>query len=183
MAKVHRQGMARGLCASAAVAMLLAAGGVAAQHGHRHGVGWLDLSVEGASMTVQLVLALEDVVGFERAPRTAEERARVEAARSRLGDPASLFAVSSEAGCRLRSARIDLNAAVADGARPARGGAQHGDARANYVFDCERPERVRQLDVRLFGGFPSVASLQVQVATAQAQRGARLSAGKRLMSW
>lgn len=179
MAKIQPHGPARATRAVATLAWLLATGGAAAQHAHRHGAGSLDLSVEGGGMTVQLVLPLEDVVGFERTPRTAEERGRVEAARARLGEPEALFSVPSEAKCRLRSARVDLDAARTTGGKSA----HHGDARADYVFDCAKPEGVRWLDVRLFDAFGSVRSVQVQVATPQAQRGARLSADKRRISW
>jgi hypothetical protein len=183
MAKVHRKRFAQALFAGVAVPLYLLGTGAGAQTAHRHGVGSLDLSVDGASMSVRLMLPLEDAVGFERPPKTADERKRVEAASARLHKPDALFAVPADAGCRLRGAAVNLDAMMAADTKAAHGSGHHGDATADYVFDCQRPALVRQLEVRLFSAFPSVQSLLVQVATPQGQRGARLSPGKRLISW
>jgi hypothetical protein len=183
MGKVDRKRVARALFAGVAVPLYLFGSDVAAQMAHRHGVGSLDLSMDGGSMSVQLLLPLENVVGFERPPRTAEERQKIEAARSRLRDPDQLFSVPPQANCRLRSAQVNLEAITAADKSSAARSEHHADARADYVFDCEHPALVRKLEIRLFRGFPSVQSLLVQVATSQGQRGERLSSGKRLISW
>jgi len=75
---------------------------------HEHGIARLGLAVDGASLTVDLELPAESVFGFERAPRSAEERATVAEALDRLRtDGASLFAFPEGVTCALDSAEVE----------------------------------------------------------------------------
>ncbi len=75
---------------------------------HEHGIARLGLAVDGTRLTVDLQLPAESVFGFERAPRSAEERATVAEALDRLRTGgARLIAFPDGATCALDSAEVE----------------------------------------------------------------------------
>ena len=74
---------------------------------HEHGIARLGLAVDGTGLTVDLELPAESVFGFERAPRSAEERATAAEALDRLRtDGARLIAFPDGVTCTLDSAEV-----------------------------------------------------------------------------
>jgi len=74
---------------------------------HEHGIARLGLAVDGTLLTVDLELPAESVFGFERAPRSAEERATVAEALDRLRTGGGrLIAFPDGATCTLDSAEV-----------------------------------------------------------------------------
>jgi hypothetical protein len=159
----------RRLPAAALLAMLppLAAAAGAA---HQHGVARLDVAVEGMRVSIDFETPLDNLLGFERAPRNAAEQRAAEAVLARLRDAAALFRFDAAAGCRssaveLRSAALKLG----DASAPADG---HADLAASWAFTCERAPV--QLEHGLFAAFPRLQRLELQSATAARQAGATL---------
>ncbi len=75
---------------------------------HEHGIARLGLAVDGTRLTVDLQLPAESVFGFERAPRSEEERATVAEALDRLRTGgAGLIAFPDGAICALDSAEVE----------------------------------------------------------------------------
>ena len=75
---------------------------------HEHGIARLGLAVDGTSLTVDLELPAESVFGFERAPRSAEERATAAEALDRLRTGAArLIAFPEGVTCALDSAEVE----------------------------------------------------------------------------
>ncbi len=82
---------------------------------HEHGIARLGLAVDGTRLTVDLQLPAESVFGFERAPRSAEERATVAEALDRLRTGgARLIAFPDGATCALDSAEVQAPEGVED---------------------------------------------------------------------
>lgn len=77
-----------------------------AQAAHEHGAARLDVALSGGTLELQLEGAAFNFVGFERAPESAEEVARVDAARARLGDGSVLYALPSAAACVAGTPRV-----------------------------------------------------------------------------
>src|SRR5258706_3942509 len=82
----------------------------AAGHAHAHGVARLDIAVEGSSLTVQLQSPLDNLLGFERAPRTDAERRQADAVVARLGAAAAMFSIDPAAQCK--PPRVELSSAA-----------------------------------------------------------------------
>lgn len=75
---------------------------------HEHGIARMGLAVDGTRLTVDLQLPAESVFGFERAPRSAEERATAAEALDRLRTGgARLFAFPEGVTCALDSAEVE----------------------------------------------------------------------------
>lgn len=146
------------------VALLLGAAvaPLAAQAQHRHGAVRLEIAVEAASLDVALDAPLDALLGFERAPRTAAERARVDAMFAALkAVPPPLAA----AGCTLQSSE-----AVSDVLKPGAKAAEHADLQARWRFACRDAASLRALDIgALMKAFPRIAQVEADVATASGQ--------------
>ena len=82
---------------------------------HEHGIARLGLAVDGNRLTVDLELPAESVFGFERAPRSAEERATAAEALDRLRTGgARLIAFPDGATCAVDSAEVEVPAGFED---------------------------------------------------------------------
>ena len=153
---------------------LLAAPLAALAHGsaHEHGAATLDIAVEANQIVVQFQSPLDNLVGFERAPRTDAERQRAGDAVARLKDGERMFQFTPAAGCKLARSSIDSPALglgiAADGAAPPVG---HADLFASWEFNCRDAAQAMQVDVGLFA-FNPLKRVKVQLALpkAQAQR-------------
>ena len=162
------------LVLAAALACSLFAGSAQAQgqrsgHAHQHGVASLDLAIEGRSLSLSLEVPLDNLVGFERAPRNAAEKARVDAALAALKNGATMFRIDPAAGCVFREAT--LTSAVlklGTGATAASSGG-HADLDADYSFDCPQAAKAGHIEIGLFQAFPRLQRLEVQAVAGQHQ--------------
>jgi hypothetical protein len=145
---------------------------------HEHGVVRLDVSIEGPQVTIDMTAALDNWLGFERAPRTDAERKAAADVLARLRNPsqgAPLFAPNAQAQCQLAQAEVSapvLEPAAKPAAAPAappppapaKGGAEHADLEASYRFQCAQPAQLRTLDLGLFEAYKRIQRIEVQVA-------------------
>lgn len=156
------------------ICMLPGPMGARAGEAHQHGVARLDVAVDGTRVSIDLDTPLDNLLGFEHAPRSEAERRAAEAALATLRDAARLFRFDAAARCRstaveLRSAALKLppgNTAAAPGPDG------HADLEASFAFTCERAPL--QLEHGLFAAFARLQRLEVQAATATRQSGATL---------
>ena len=77
---------------------------------HEHGVGQLNIAIEGNEVAMELHAPGADIVGFEHAAESDEDKAAVEAALATLSDPLAIFAPSEAAGCVIESVEASLEA-------------------------------------------------------------------------
>jgi hypothetical protein len=157
-------------CAAACAPLAQAAGA------HEHGVVKLDVAVDGSRVLIEIDSPLDNLLGFERAPRTDAERDQAAALVNKLQDAAALFRIDGSAGCTL--AKVDLHsaplqlgrkAAAVNDAKDA-----HGDLEGSFEFKCKAGAKAAFLEVGLFDAFPQVKRIDLQVATPKGQMKATL---------
>jgi hypothetical protein len=154
------------------VAVVLA-GGAGAGPAHEHGVARLDVAVDPGRVVLALDTPLDNLLGFEHAPRNDAERQKAEAALARLRDGAKLFRIDPAAGCTL--ARVELiSAALGLGKADAAGKDGHGDLEGQFEFRCTSGAMASFVEVRLFDAFAGFKRLDLQVATPRGQMKATL---------
>lgn len=136
---------------------------------HQHGVLALDIAVETRKLTLQMQSPLDNLVGFERAPRTDAERKRVEAALATLRAAQTLFVIDPAAHCRLSNVTIVSAALGLGAAQPATAKDQHADIDASVEFECQDAARAAFIEVGLFDAFAEMKRIEVQVATPKGQ--------------
>lgn len=136
---------------------------------HEHGVATLDVAVEAGRVSFSLETPLDNLLGFERAPRTDAERAKADAALARLRDAAALFRIDPAAGCTL--AKVELVSPVLGlGPPPTAAGKEgHGDLDGQFDFRCTAGARAGFVEVGLFDAFASLKRIDLQLATPKGQ--------------
>jgi hypothetical protein len=149
------------------------------QHAHVHGSATLQVAVEGRALTLTFLSPLDGLLGFERAPRTAKEKAAAADLMARLRKPEAWFVPTQAASCKLASTRIsapvlEAGATAADG---------HAELSAEYTYRCEHPEALHGLEVKLFDSFRRLRRVQAEVAGPKGQSAATLTPARRQLSW
>lgn len=158
-----------GIGAGIGVMALAAAGGSALAGPHEHGVAKLDIGVEAARISLLLDTPLDNVAGFERAPRNDAERKAVEAVLAKLRAPEGLVRIDPAAQCsggkaELKAPVLGLGAPLAE----AKGG--HADLEAAIDFTCAQGARAGFIELEgLFAAMPRLKRVDVQVATPKGQ--------------
>lgn len=142
---------------------------------HEHGAARLDIAVETTRITVQLDSPLDNLLGFEHAPRNAAERQRVDALVTRLKDAERLLRIDPAGGCVLASVQLQAPAVGVETGVPTTTAAQaqegHGDLQAEFTFDCPRARQARHIDLEaLWTAFSGLQRLDTQLATDQGQQ-------------
>ena len=145
---------------------------------HQHGLGHLDLVLEGEQLLLALHMPAADLLGFEHAPRTARQHQQVAALQEQLRQPQGLFRLPAAAQCSLDSAQLDssLFAEAPRSGDDAHSEHEHADISAHYQFSCAAPQQLQQLDVLLFERFPGSETLLLQAITPTGQQGGELNA-------
>lgn len=75
---------------------------------HQHGIGSLNLALDGNALLIELEVPGADIVGFEHAAESDEDRAAVEAAIEALSTPSNIFELPAKAECSVTSAAVEL---------------------------------------------------------------------------
>lgn len=154
---------------------LLVAAGAAFAHGkpHEHGVVKVDAAVEAGQLTLVVQMPLDNLLGFERAPRTEAERRAAAEALAKMRDGAALFRPDAAAACTLVSAQVEapvLEAPTAASAGKPAAKDEHADLDGTYVFRCAQPAQLKGMEVGLFDAFRRVQRIEVQAALPGGQR-------------
>lgn len=162
---------------------------------HEHGVGMLNVAQENADLHIEFDTPAVNIVGFEHAPRSEQERETLERALERLSDGIALFVFPEKSGCRQLDAdvitplvgREEVDVHVAGHENEAEHAEQghehedeetHADITATWRFSCVHPGSLDRIDVRLFEAFPLTQRLTVQFITGKRQGAAGLTASQ-----
>ncbi|MDR0735631.1 MAG: DUF2796 domain-containing protein [Zoogloeaceae bacterium] len=164
---------------------------------HVHGEAHLDVAQEGDTLSLQLESPLDNLLGFEHAPRNTAEEAQARRMSAKLRAADGLFAPTPAADCKLEKVTLESSALTPEllgetGSGHAEeheeehaheGEEGHADLDALWQFRCARPEALRSVEIRLFQSFPGLRELEVQAVTPNGQRGATLTPEKRTLAW
>ena len=176
---------------------------------HVHGRAALEIAIDGAAVQVNLNSPLDNLVGFEHAPRNEKERQAVKAMASKFNQADSLFIFTTGAQCRVESIHLassvfspDLLTGAADSGKsvdkntgknsgasetsPSASSAAadgHAELEATWQFQCAKPQALQGVDVRLFQLFPGLRRLDAAVAGPKGQSSAKLSPESTRLKW
>jgi len=158
------------LLAAAASGALPARAGPA----HQHGVATLDVAVEASRVTLYLNTPLDNLLGYERAPRTDVERQQADAAIARLKAADKLFRIDGKAGCTL--AKVTLTSAVLGlpTASTASDKDGHADLEGRFEFTCTAGVKAGFVELSLFDAFPQLKRVELQLISPKGQMKATL---------
>ncbi|MET3915063.1 hypothetical protein ABID97_001845 [Variovorax sp. OAS795] len=138
------------------------------QHAHVHGQIKLDVAVDGPTVVIDMASPLDNIVGFERAPKTDAEKKSVEDAVAELRAADKLFIIDPAANCKLGP--VDLRSAALGLGKPdANEPEGHADLDATFSFNCTNAAAARFIDLNLFSVFKGLRLVDSQIASAQGQ--------------
>jgi uncharacterized membrane protein YkoI len=155
---------------------------------HVHGHGNLDIAVEGTKVSMSLEAPGMDIVGFEHAAKSSEQKAAVDKATATLSAPLTLFNIPAAAGCKVTDAKVALEAehdhdhGDDDHDHDAKKGADadhdhdhdkdhagHNQFEGTYALECAKPAEITSIAFDYFKSFAGAQGLTVNVVTAKAQ--------------
>ncbi len=148
---------------------------------HEHGAVTLNLAIEGNLLTLELEAPAINVVGFERAPRTAEERAAVSAAAAWLFSGAGMIGVPKAAACRRDSASLEVpdwakstssrdHAHDHDHEHEHDSGEDHADYRASIRYTCSNPAALAWVEIWGLRKLREISAMTVNIVTTTSQK-------------
>ncbi len=148
---------------------------------HEHGVGVLNIAIDGTVVAMEFHAPGADIVGFEYAAESAEDRAKVDAAVAMLARPLDLFLMPASAECSVMQASAGLDSeeegedhAVHDEEDEhddSAGHDEHADEsghtefHAEYTLNCANPDGLTDINFAYFDAFSNARELEVQIIT------------------
>ncbi len=166
------------------LAAVLAAGfsGLAQAHGaHEHGVADLQVAIDGGQLSIELKTPLDNLVGFEHAPRTDAQRKALADAEARLRDFPRLFVLPAAAACELKDVELESPWGSAGAERAHDHKHDHGredshsDMHVHYSLECAAPAALNEVQVKLSETFPRMSRVRAETATPRGQGSATLT--------
>ena len=166
---------------------------------HVHGHGTLNIAIEDKRVALELEVAGMDVVGFEHAASTPEQKAAVDKAKGLLEKPLDVFALPAAAGCSAAETKVvieteahgdhdhdhdkgdakgdhDHDGHDHDHGDKAEGG--HSHFHATYALDCTSPAELTTITFNYFKLFAGAKELTVNVVGAKGQSSYEVSRDK-----
>ena len=178
---------------------------VFAHEAHQHGHAYMNVSVEGKKVEIELVSPLANVISFEHAPETDAQKKEVRDMAAVMRKAETLFLLPAEAGCQV--VEVSLESSVIDDDLLASGeagkthahheghkheaeehdghdhGHGHADLEVEVSFMCRHPEKLRGVTVDLFRAFPNLHEIEVQMVTPGGQKAAELTPESNTLRW
>lgn len=151
------------------VALVFAMPALAQHAPHAHGVAELRVAADGPRLQVELDSPLDNLVGFEHAPKNAREREALAKAEEKLRDFGALFTLPPAAGCELQAMELvsPFSGDSAASGKAAKGA--HADLHAAYTLECAKPQALDAMEVKLGEAFPRIRSIRAEKATPSGQ--------------
>jgi hypothetical protein len=123
------------------------------EHGaHEHGAATLSLATGAEGLEIMLESPAANIVGFEHAASTDEDKKKLADAKAKLEVGADLFSINPEAECTLKSAEVV--SALLGNAEKAQDGETHNDMDVTWAFACAKPTELKEVTTKLFAAFP-----------------------------
>jgi hypothetical protein len=146
---------------------------------HEHGVGRLNIAIEGKRVSMELEVPGADIVGFEHEASTKTQKGAVQKAKTTLTGALNVFKLPAEAKCKVAQAKVEVHTEEKqeqghDKAGEAKhdaadNGSGHSEFHAEYVVDCAAPEKLTGIDFKYFELFPHAQKLDVNLVTDKGQ--------------
>ena len=148
---------------------------------HEHGVGQLDIAIDGQQVAMELYAPGADIVGFEYAAESDADLAAVDSAATTLAGPLDLFVLPEAAGCSVVTATAGLESEEDhDDHGDEQGHDDHDDDHdeghddhasetghtefhAEYLLTCANPSAITEINFAYFDTFPNALEVEVQI--------------------
>ena len=164
---------------------------------HEHGVGALNIAIDGKTVAMEFHAPGADIVGFEYKAESDADISKIEQAKTALSEPKNLFFVPPDAACTVTNASVELksddhgsekehehdehdhgheehehedHAGHEDDHDDHAGEDGHTEFHAEYAMTCENPDALTTIDFAYFSAFPNAREVEVQIVTPSGAR-------------
>ncbi|MCB6184932.1 DUF2796 domain-containing protein [Leeia sp. TBRC 13508] len=151
---------------------------------HQHGKASLDIAIEHNKVLVSLESPLDNLLGFEHAPKTPAEIQLAKKMASTLMSKNGVITLPTAANCKLSKVTLESAAISAQylggkiapekenpfaesDNKPENG---HADLDGSFEFTCANIQAISEIQVSLFQHFPHTQSVQVQLVSGKLQK-------------
>lgn len=136
---------------------------------HVHGIAVLNIIVEKNAVHLALESPAMNLLGFEHAPVTGEQKAAYQVTQQKLTEASKLFAFPG-ANCQLESSDVEMpeKHTHTDHDDHEHSG-EHADVHADYRFNCSRIQELSEIRIHLFTVFPGIQQIKAQWITERSQ--------------
>lgn len=153
---------------------------------HEHGVGRLDIALDGRTLEFEFDSPAMNIVGFEHDATSPEDKAKIVSARELLQKSHALFSVPEAAYCTVKSQKLEsplfgdkVEDHDHDGDEKNAEHHEHSEIHGHYVFVCDAPGVITRLDLtQIFKNFPATQKIMVQAVSPRGQFGAEATPAK-----
>jgi hypothetical protein len=150
--------------------------GPASPASHVHGQVRLRVAIDGPTIVIGMSSPLDNLLGFERAPRDENEQKAVDGLVAQLRAADKLFAIDPVANCKLgpvtlHSAVLGLDSGpgAAGDASAASPGEGHADLEGSFAFNCTNAIAAKYIELGLFDAFKDMRQIEAQISAPQGQ--------------
>jgi hypothetical protein len=149
-------------------------------HAHKHGHAKLEVSLEQGRLSFELVSPMDNLVGFEHAPKNDRQVKALAELRGLLENPGNFFEPNKEALCSREKVLFRsplLGDSQGDAPKAAKG---HADLHYQVSFNCKAADALKEVNVTAFKAFRRLHEIETQLVTDRPGSQARaLVLGKR----
>ena len=147
---------------------------------HEHGVGELNIAIEGNSINLEFMIPGADIVGFEYKAKSDEDISLVNTALTKFDDFSNIFTIPNAANCNLVEAEIAINQGDdhddehdheeheehgghdEHDEHEEHGEETHNEFVAHYSFTCGNVKEIDRINFTYFTTFPNSGELEIQ---------------------
>ena len=140
---------------------------------HEHGVGVLNIAIEGSSINLEFMIPGADIVGFEYKAKSDEDISLVNTALAKFDDFSNIFTIPNAANCNLVEAEIAINQGDDheehdehdehdEHEHEEHGEETHNEFVAHYSFTCGNVKEIDRINFTYFTTFPNSGELEIQ---------------------
>ncbi|MCQ1060919.1 DUF2796 domain-containing protein [Photobacterium sp. ZSDE20] len=165
---------------------------------HVHGVVEVNIAQDGQDLLMEIHAPGADIVGFEHAPQTDEQKAAINNAIKQLKAPESLWVFTANAKCQLVEslATETLTSQEAENhhghddhghehdshdhddhghEHDSHNHGAHGEFTAQYTYKCSDISQLTEVKTQWFTHFPTTERITVNTITEKGQKGGSLT--------
>jgi hypothetical protein len=134
-------------------------------HAHKHGHAKLEVSLEQGRLSLELVSPMDNLVGFEHAPKNDRQTKALAELQGLLENPANFFEPNKEALCSKEKVLFRSHLfGDAHGDAP-KADKVHADLRYQVSFNCKAADALKEVNVTAFKAFRRLHEIETQLVT------------------
>ena len=143
---------------------------------HSHGLGNLELVVQGGTVKATFDIPMDSLLGFEYLPRTPAQKKALTDLQAAVSQANYFINLPAAADCQPKS--LQVNADMFHGKK-----SEHSDLDAELEFSCSQPSALKQIEIPLFKKHPRLSALKVDMVSPKGQSSVTLKAKDPVLRW